>query len=245
VLFATAVEDGLLRHNPAASVRLPAGGTAEATEPQRKALTEDELAALLSACMPEWQLLVLFLADTGLRIGEALALTWHHVDFGRGRVLVRRRVYEGEYAPPKSRYGRRDVPLAAGLAQQLWARRAEARGHDDEPVFAGRGGEPVDASTAFRAIKAAARRAGVPWAGLHTLRHTCATRLFKAGLNAKQVQVWLGHHSPAFTLSTYVHLLDDDLPQSPFEPSWRDHNRPEIMHRDANTTLGDRTRRAS
>jgi hypothetical protein len=32
-------------------------------------------------------------------------------------------------------------------------------------------------------------------------------------LNAKQVQGWLGHHSAAFTLSTYVHLLPDDLPE--------------------------------
>jgi hypothetical protein len=40
--------------------------------------------------------------------------------------------------------------------------------------------------------------------------------LFRHGLNAKQVQVWLGHHSPAFTLATYVHLLRDDLPSSDF-----------------------------
>ena len=40
--------------------------------------------------------------------------------------------------------------------------------------------------------------------------------LFRSGLNAKQVQVWLGHHSPAFTLATYVHLLPDDLPDPRF-----------------------------
>jgi hypothetical protein len=40
--------------------------------------------------------------------------------------------------------------------------------------------------------------------------------LFRSGLNAKQVQVWLGHHSPAFTLGTYVHLLSDDLPDAGF-----------------------------
>jgi len=34
----------------------------------------------------------------------------------------------------------------------------------------------------------------------------------RSGLNASQVQLWLGHHSPAFTLATYVHLLPDDLP---------------------------------
>jgi Phage integrase family len=50
----------------------------------------------------------------------------------------------------------------------------------------------------------------------HSLRHYCATQLVALGLNAKQIQVWLGHHSPAFTLSTYVHLLSDELPDSPF-----------------------------
>jgi hypothetical protein len=32
------------------------------------------------------------------------------------------------------------------------------------------------------------------------------------------VQVWLGHHSPAFTLAVYVHMLSDELPESPFGP---------------------------
>jgi hypothetical protein len=40
--------------------------------------------------------------------------------------------------------------------------------------------------------------------------------LFRGGLNAKQVQMWLGHHSPAFTLATYVHLMPYDLPDPGF-----------------------------
>lgn len=56
----------------------------------------------------------------------------------------------------------------------------------------------------------------MPWPGPHRLRHTCATMLFRHGLNAKQMQLWLGHHSPAFTLATYVHLLADDLPKPDF-----------------------------
>jgi hypothetical protein len=49
-------------------------------------------------------------------------------------------------------------------------------------------------------------------ASFHTFRHTCATRLFRRGVNAVQVQMWLGHHSPAFTQAVYVHLLSSDLP---------------------------------
>ncbi len=67
-----------------------------------------------------------------------------------------------------------------------------------------------------RVLKPAAREAGVEWVTLHSFRHTCASILFRAGLNAKQVQAWLGHHSPAFTLATYVHLVADDLPEAGF-----------------------------
>ena len=51
----------------------------------------------------------------------------------------------------------------------------------------------------------------MPWVGFHAFRHTCATMLFAEGRNAVQVQRWLGHHSAAFTLSVYVHLLDGDI----------------------------------
>lgn len=85
------------------------------------------------------------------------------------------------------------------------------------PLFpASNGGYLEPSNLMSRVLKPAARRAGVPWAGFHTFRHTCATMLFRHGLNAKQVQVWLGHHSPAFTLDTYVHLLADDLPDPGF-----------------------------
>jgi hypothetical protein len=68
-----------------------------------------------------------------------------------------------------------------------------------------------------RVLKPAAVDAGIgQWVGFHTLRHTCATIAFRHGANAKQVQLWLGHHSPAFTLTTYVHLLPDDLPDPAF-----------------------------
>ena len=51
----------------------------------------------------------------------------------------------------------------------------------------------------------------MPWAGFHTFRQTCASIVFQRGANAVQVQRGLGHHSAAFTLATYVHLLDDHV----------------------------------
>jgi integrase len=47
--------------------------------------------------------------------------------------------------------------------------------------------------------------------GFHTCRHSCASLLFDAGRNIKQVSTWLGHADPAFTLPTYVHPLDEGI----------------------------------
>jgi integrase len=163
----------------------------------------------------EQRLFVRFLAHTGLRIGEAIALRVGDVDLGRRRVQVRRRWYRDSFAPQKSKYGRRDVPLSAGMARDLWP--LVAGRAPDELLFTSEQGQLIDQSNlASRVLKPAARRAAVPWASFHTLRHTAASAFFRAGWNAKQVQLVLGHHSPAFTLATYVHLIADDLASADF-----------------------------
>jgi integrase len=82
-------------------------------------------------------------------------------------------------------------------------------------VFPSAAGTPLDTANLYAKFKPAAKRAGVPWASFHTLRHTCATALFREGRNPKQVQAWLGHHAASFTMDTYVHLLPDDVGEAP------------------------------
>jgi integrase len=123
-------------------------------------------------------------------------------------------VRNGRVGPPKSSYGRRSIPLTPLLARELWARRKAAEhAQDSDLVWPSATGGFLDVRNLHRdVLKPAAKTAGVPWCGFHTLRHTCGTLLFRHGLNAKQVQLWLGHHSPVFTLATYVHLLPEDIP---------------------------------
>jgi integrase len=214
-MFATAVEEGLLRTNPAAGLRIAVGGGSERVEDRRRALDEDQLVRLIGETPEKWRLLVRFLAQTGLRVGELIALTWEDLDLDGRRVMVRRRLYRGSLDAPKSRFGIRQVPVSARLAEDL--RRARGEAGDGAPVFPNAEGRPLRSEFVLRSVvKPAAARAGVPWAGVHTLRHTCASILFRSGWNAKQVQMVLGHHSPAFTLATYVHLIPDDLPEPRF-----------------------------
>lgn len=216
-LLATALEDGLIRTNPAAGLRIATLHQPGPDHDKPKALTEDELRQLLSHVPDQWRLFVELVAHTGLRIGEAVALQWADIDIPTRRLTVHRRWYRNAYAPPKSHYGKRTIPLTPGMTHQLAERRAAAAPTDDALVFPSRAQTPLDAANlSDRVLKPAAKKAGVPWAGWHTLRHTCGTLLFRHGANAKQVQHWLGHHSPAFTLATYVHLLPDDAPDPTF-----------------------------
>jgi len=217
-MFSTAVEDGLLRSNPVRGVRIPAATKVEADEDQAKALTREELRHFLAALPDDdWRLFFEFLVHTGLRISEAVGLRWAHLDLGkRPRVLVREQLYEGKRSRLKTRSGKRDVPLSQGMAERLRAKRG-ASDRDAAPVFSTLTGTELSRpNVASRILKPAAKDAGVPWASFHSFRHTCASMLFEEGRNVKQVAEWLGHADPAFTLRTYVHLLDDGVGDADF-----------------------------
>jgi integrase len=219
--LATAMHEGLVRHNPTAGAALPvrdaqrAAEDGEDDEPDRRAMSRDELAVLLSVAPERHRTLLRLLASTGLRISEALALRWQDValDGSQPRVKIRRAYVKGRYSPPKSKYGRRDIPISHDLVLDLRRDRARSEwAEDGDLVFCAADGRPLhDRNLSGRMLKIAAQEAGVPWVGWHTFRHTCASMLFARGKNAVQVQRWLGHHSPGFTLQTYVHLLDEDF----------------------------------
>ena len=131
-------------------------------------------------------------------------------------MLVREQFYERKRSRLKSRSGKREVPLSPGMAERLRAK--GAAGYPEEaPVFSTTTGTELSRpNVAGRILKPAAATAQVPWASFHSFRHTCASMLFEEGRNVKQVAEWLGHADPAFTLRTYVHLLDDGVGDADF-----------------------------
>lgn len=221
-LFATAVEDGHIQANPCRGVRIPVGQVDEPSDDRAKALTRRQLGVLLAALpgsgdeekgAPDWRLFFEFLTVTGLRISETVGLNWEHVKLGgTPRIEVREQVYRGKRRKLKSGAGRRDIPLASEMAKRLLAHRHDTYGGPKAPLFPSGAGTPlIRGKVAERALNPAREAAGLPWVSFHTFRHTCASLLFDNGRNPKQVADWLGHADPGFTLSTYVHLLDDGV----------------------------------
>ena len=132
-----------------------------------------------------------------------------------------------------------DPALGGARTGSLAAPRIGARRGARVPVSQRDAPRPVERRGPRLEARGEARRR--PLGGFHTFRHTCATMLFRHGLNAKQVQMWLGHHSPAFTLATYVHLLPDDLPDAGFLDTLTGPGRREAeLARDQDTLATDR-----
>lgn len=214
--LATAQREGLIRHNPATGLALPARQRIEEEEEQSvRALSREQLHALLMQVHPRHRLLVELVAATGIRISEAIGLQVRHLqlDGSRPHVRVRRAIVKGRIEPPKSRHGKRDVPLDPELVSKLRSHVSVlADGSADALAFPSLRGTPLDPDNLrTRMLKPVAEEAGAPWAGWHTLRHTYASLQLARGVNVLQLSRALGHHSPTVTLNRYCHLLDNDF----------------------------------
>jgi len=135
----------------------------------------------------------------GLRHGEIMALRWHDVDLAGGRIRVERSwdPKEGVIAP-KSAASTRTVPIAVVLRDFL-VEHKQITGREAGLVFGRSAETPLDA-------RALARRAATAWKGrepisLHECRHTFASLVIAAGLNAKALSSYMGHSSITITLN--------------------------------------------
>jgi integrase len=207
-----AVDLGYLPANPTKRLRLPRGNEHE--RPEMQCLTREQFARLDENMHAHYRLFVRFLAATGCRYGEAVALTRADLKLDQGTALIRRALKwspdnDRRVGVTKTRKSNRTVALPAELIDQLRARTA-ARAPADLVFTAPRGG-PINHRTFWSDIwLPACTAAGLdPRPRIHDLRHTHVSWLLAAGVPIHVVQARLGHESITTTVDTYGHLLPD------------------------------------
>ncbi len=212
--LATAKREGLIRHNPAQGLAMPHRQQIADEEDEVKVFSREQLAAVLAMAPERHRLLFELLASCGLRISEAIALQRLHLqlDADEPEVCVRRAIVRERIERPKSKYGRREVRLPAPLVDKLRAHLAAQPDQDSTALaFPNETGGPLDPNNLRRRVlKPLVEEVNAPWAGFHTFRHTFASLHLSQGTNLLQLSRALGHHSPAFTLTRYTHLLPGD-----------------------------------
>jgi integrase len=213
-VFAAAVEGGRLARNPAAGVRLP-----KRVDREMLFLDAAQVERLADAIGPHYRVLVYFLAYTGLRFGEAVALKGKRLDCANGTCEVVESATEvgsqlewGTTKTDERRTVRLPRFLCELLAEHLLHRPGGWRGPDDLVFTAPMGGPLRERKFLHGQLKPAAGRAGLPVTlRAHDLRHTAASLLIRQGASVKAVQAQLGHRSAVVTLDRYGHLWPDEL----------------------------------
>ncbi len=213
-----ALEAGLITSNPATRLgrftRQSGASEVHTIDP----FTADELTTLLTTAeqqMPEHYPLILLLARTGVRIGEALALKREDLDLPQRLLWVRRTWGRREIGTPKTGKARRvdmSQQLERVLQAHLTLRDAEAvvAGRDSEWLFPTLDGRdnPMPPLEFYKAVWwLLLRRSELRYRKPHALRHTYASLLIQNGESLAYVRDQLGHSSIRMTVDTYGHLV--------------------------------------
>ncbi|WP_246844961.1 site-specific integrase [Altererythrobacter sp. TH136] len=174
-----------------------------------------ELRALLQAARDEERPIVGLLISSGMRSSELRGLDWSAIDLKAATVTITQRADAwGVIGPPKSRAGRRTIPLPPEVVKELKAHKLRTGGKG--LLLPSATGGPLRRENLLRRwwapLCARARLSDAQGTrfGMHALRHAAASNWISAGVDLKRLQSWLGHASAQMTLDTYGHLMADD-----------------------------------
>lgn len=223
------VNIGLLKNNPINAVVLPKKENTKEIKETRY-FSDDEISLLKKACTEknangsyktDIGYSFVFMLNTGLRLGEMLALTYADIDTEKNTVSINKTVEltqkrEGtEYKKgreiiiqrPKTKNSIREIPLnqtARKAFDEL--KNLFYNGDDNTPVINIKG-KHLNPRSYTKRFYTVLKRAGIEKTGLHTLRHTFASVLFAKKTPVKTISALLGHSSTSVTENIYIHLL--------------------------------------
>lgn len=212
-VFKSAVRDRLLASSPCVGITLPRVGKTRVTP-----LSTAQVETLRDTVPAELRALIVLVAGTGLRQGEALGVTRDRLRLlGKNPAITVDRQLESApggrtaFAPVKTEASNRVVPLPRVVVTALNQHIATYGVGDGELLFTYQR-KPITRSRfwhLFQDARKAANLTDETGTGMHALRHYYASLLIRYGESVKVVQARLGHASAVETLDTYSHLWPD------------------------------------
>jgi integrase len=213
VIFRRALNRGEIALNPTSGLELPA------PQGQRERIaSSSEAETLIGALAERDRALWATAFYAGLRSGEIQGLDWSAVDFTAGVIRVERAYdpKEGAFVEPKCKKGRRSVPIPSVLRALLLEHQMR-QGRREGLVFGRDSEHPFTSSNVWRRAHTAWERMNakrqenelepIQPITLHEARHTFASLMIAAGVNAKALSTYMGHSSITITYDRYGHLM--------------------------------------
>lgn len=226
IMLNDAVHDEIILRSPAGGIKA-LKEKEKATETYHRALTEQEQKDFMQEMASDYYYeFVAFLLCTGMRSGEAAALTWNDIDYKLNVIHITKTVTYNEdgtigIGDPKSKAGKRDIPLNDTI-RRILSNQKKKLGNilpmNSNRIFVSVYGGIIHNHAINRAIKSALSRLmdqGKPIEHFtaHALRDTFATRFIEQGGNPQTLKVILGHSSLAMTMDLYSHVLPNTKQQ--------------------------------
>lgn len=218
--FNYAISNHLIRINPMDGVKLP---LSKYKPKDIEVLTLDEQSSYVKVASDSFYTMLFTVElNTGMRVGEIIALKWENVDLQNGLIKVRessRLVKEyDDYGKgedrlitkdPKTEAGKRDIPIHKDIINNLKKFKLKNGACEKDYVFVNTKGNQIKYDSIAKAHNLICEKAKIRNITFHCLRHTFATRLIEQGIDYKTVSLLLGHTDIKTTLNLYAHSTND------------------------------------
>lgn len=210
----------MVNKNEARKCKIPKDDILNDEEKEAKALTDEQEKAFLFQLgrRTKHYMYALFMDNTGLRPGEALALSRSDINLTMKTVKVSK-TYIAKLNKvqnvPKTASSKRTVPIPDKIIDLLKEYMLkQPNKQPDAPLFQTSNGNRPTFSYLRKRFKSAGEAIGCGWINLHTMRHTYASKLFKNKVDIKIISKLLGHKDVSTTYDIYVHFIDDVVEES-------------------------------
>lgn len=228
LVFDYSLRIGLITANPTKLVTRPIQNELE-EEKEPNFYTKEELSRFFE-CLekennPKIYALFRVLAFTGMRKGEALALTWGDIDFDNNAAIVSKTLTRGENSrlivqAPKTVNSKRVVSLddkTIGTLKQWRSTQRKAifgngfnARNKNQLIFSNSNNEHMQPTITRKYMLQLAKKYDIKVITTHGFRHTHCSLLFEAGASIKEVQDRLGHSDVQTTMNIYAHVSKDN-----------------------------------
>lgn len=214
-VFEYMIDSEIINKNPVKKIKkLPS------VKKEAEFLTTQESLKLLETAKehyPKHYPLLFLSIVTGLREGEALALTWDDIDLTNNTITVNKTFSKGVLSTPKTQASNRTIKIPNALSEVLKEHKKNIlinakQNNVKNPkrlVFPNKEGNYIDCRNLVnRFLKPCLKKAGLKDITWHQLRHTCITAMAENGVKIKYIQKQAGHSSHSTTLKVYSHATD-------------------------------------
>lgn len=226
-----AVETGMINKNPLIPVKLPAESRVLKKEKNIEIYEKDEIEKICKTALMKngnsnnylyyYGAEIVFLLYTGIRIGEACALSWKDIDLKNKVIIINKTSsiisFDGHYeeviTSPKTQTSNRIVDMTTTAYNMLDLIKEKNKGYtnNNDRVFLSKNHLPASRRNISRCFESIKERAGIEkHSGIHSLRHTFITMMMNTEINIKEVSRIVGHAKTSTTYEVYTHITNEN-----------------------------------